>query len=384
MRDLWAEDDGARDGDKGDGNVAKILRHADAHGGADPASDGVDPTGAMGSVGKGGGAEEERGIGDEGDGVERDADGIEERGEQSAVGVEQEKACDGESEEGGAENDADAATPEQERAGDGCGEVKAAVQPEMRGTYPCASFEGGGALDDEEGGGVKPDKSGEAGEDDGEGKSAGGWGQCGLRLRCRLHGTGDADSEEAEQAEGCGDERLRLRRRCEDRREVADEVAEACAETDLEDWVGWAEPRWQVGDEGYGEQAEAGADEKGDGEAGEEIEWKQGEKRGGGAEDEGGAQASGGAERWGGGLKACGDEAEEDAADGHGGHDQLEVRVRDAEGSEAMEEGELREDEEVDVGDRDEADTSPTGCELLKLRHASTIRGQGRRTGRGR
>jgi len=127
-----------------------------------------------------------------------------------------------------------------------------------------------------------------------------------------------------------------------------------------------------------GEDAEAGADEEGGGDAGEERELQQGEEGCGGAEREACLEAAAGRrEKRGAGRE----QAEEDSAEGHRCHDGFEVCVGDVEFGEALEEGELREDQEIDVGDGDEADTSPS-CQAvcssyasITLLHRSTILG---------
>ena len=55
--------------------------------------------------------------------------------------------------------------------------------------------------------------------------------------------------------------------------------------------------------------------------------------------------------------EARGEQAENDAADGHGCHDGLEVRAGDGERVKTVNEGELREYQEIHIGDGDKADT---------------------------
>jgi hypothetical protein len=196
LEELRGEDEGHGAEDEEGWDVAKVLAHADAHRGAEPAADGVDPAGLTAALGGVGDAGEQCGIGDQRDGVERDADGVEERGQQGAVGgllrIAEQEAGGGEGEEGGGEGRGEAAATEELDAGECGGEVEDAVEVEVGGALPGAGFEGGGALDDEEGCGVQPDERGEGEEDEGEGGGFGGRGgkyrglstaACGLRSR---------------------------------------------------------------------------------------------------------------------------------------------------------------------------------------------------------
>ena len=73
--------DEGRGGEDEEGwDVAEVLAHADAHGGAEPAADGVEQAGLAGSLSEGCGWGEEGGIGYQGYGIEGDADGVEEGG----------------------------------------------------------------------------------------------------------------------------------------------------------------------------------------------------------------------------------------------------------------------------------------------------------------
>jgi hypothetical protein len=155
--ELRHEDDDAGEQDEECRDVAEVLAHADAHGGAEPAADGIDPASSAAAVFYGRGGREERGVGYEGDGVEGDADGIEERGEEGSVGIEEEEAGAGEGEEGEGEGGGEAATAQEPGRGEGGGEMEDAVDAEVDGSLPGAGLEGGGALDDEEGSGVQPD-----------------------------------------------------------------------------------------------------------------------------------------------------------------------------------------------------------------------------------
>jgi hypothetical protein len=114
VEELRGEDEGCGAEDEEPGDVAEVLAHADAHGGAEPASDGVEVAGLTASFCDSGGAGEKRGVGYEGYGVEGDSDGIEDGGEDGAVGVEEEEAGGGEGEEG---------------EGEGFGEASAAEEP---------------------------------------------------------------------------------------------------------------------------------------------------------------------------------------------------------------------------------------------------------------
>jgi hypothetical protein len=68
--DCGVQNDGAGGGHERDGNVAEMLGHADAHGGADPAGDCIEPAGDASALGHGGGGSDEGWKGDESDGIE--------------------------------------------------------------------------------------------------------------------------------------------------------------------------------------------------------------------------------------------------------------------------------------------------------------------------
>src|SRR5579871_3908030 len=108
-----------------------------------------------------------------------------------------------------------------------------AGSPEVEVPLPGAGFERGSVLNDEEGGGIDPYESGEPDEGEGEGSGPGGERfRRGWRRRKPRRSSGD---DEAKHAGEGGNGRNGARGGGEQRREVADEVGEAGAESDLEE-----------------------------------------------------------------------------------------------------------------------------------------------------
>jgi hypothetical protein len=139
---------------------------------------------------------------------------------------------------------------------------------------PSSGFQSGRVLNDEEGGGIEPHEGGESGEREEEGKSAA---RRFFGDFKRVRGVGEPEGCGKEAQEAC-DRGLGLRRCCEERREVAEEVANAGAGANGEKRVAVAGPFAEIGDEGDGEEAERSADEKCCGECVRESEGEQGEE----------------------------------------------------------------------------------------------------------
>ena len=93
--------------------MAKVLAHADSHGGARPAGDGVDPSRHAAALCRGSRRRQQRWIGNQRDGVERDADGIEDRSEQRALGIEQKQTGNAERKKRGRQNRRKTFAPQQ-------------------------------------------------------------------------------------------------------------------------------------------------------------------------------------------------------------------------------------------------------------------------------
>ena len=129
---------------------------------------GVDPAGLATTLGGGSSRRQKRWIGDQGNRIERDTDGIEDRGGESACGIEQQQAGKGECADGCRENDGQTAAAKEPCAEQSCAEMNEPVGPEMRGTLPRAGFQRSRVLDDEECGGVEPDEGRERRHDERE------------------------------------------------------------------------------------------------------------------------------------------------------------------------------------------------------------------------
>ena len=117
----------------------------------------------------------------------------------------------------------------------------------------------------------------------------------------------------------------------------------------------FANPGAKVCDQGYGENAEAGADEKSHATRGGDAEREQREERGCAGDPQPDAKTQSGR------GKDCDpsrEQAEENSTDGHGRHYHGKRRARDAQAGETMEKRELRKDQEIDVGDGDEGNAT--------------------------
>ena len=107
-----------------------------------------------------------------------------------------------------------------------------------------------------------------------------------------------------------------------------------------------------------GEQAEPGADQERNSDAGGEAERKKRKKCRCARCEESSAEPQ---RRRRPELHARRKQAEENSADGHCGHHGFQVRASYSEARQPLEKSELREDEEIDIGDRDKAGALPSG-----------------------
>src|SRR5208283_5997174 len=98
------QDDCSGGEDKGGWNVAQVLSHADAHGGAAPSRNGIEPTGLPAALRRGSSRRQHSGIGYQGDRIQRDADGIEDRSRRGEARIEQKQAGKAQRQERGREN----------------------------------------------------------------------------------------------------------------------------------------------------------------------------------------------------------------------------------------------------------------------------------------
>ena len=152
----------------------EMLGHADAHRGADPARDCIDPSGAARALFLRNALHEERREGDEGDRVEGDTCRIEDRCGIAAGRIKQKEARSGEAGKGEEERPRGAAANEQPCSRQGRNEMHDAGAPESSGALPGSGFQCRRVLNDEKCRGVQPNECSEPDkcETEGDGFSA--------------------------------------------------------------------------------------------------------------------------------------------------------------------------------------------------------------------
>ena len=335
--------------------MVQILGHANAHGRAHPAGHRVQDARPPSALVKAGRDHQKGRVSDQRHGIEGDADRIEQRSQVDLVRVGEEQAGCAQNGKGQAEGGGGSAPRQQQARGQGSQQVQRSGSPEVRVAAPCAGLELGGVLDDVKSRGIEPDQGRKPGqrEDEGQGSGLPRQGNQGLALRLHGAAVGHHGGGEAQQPRDNGNGG---RAGVEQRRDVAQEVAKAGAEADLDQGVPVSNPLGQVADEGDGEDAKREADDQRDAHGRYAAQGQQREPGRPGATQEAGLQAALGA-----GPEGCSghQQAHGNTAQGHGRQDGLEFGLADTQFGEPGEKAKLRKDQKIRIGRGQEQDALP-------------------------